>query len=71
MLLFRSEEHVDRWVEAGHPRGEIFTLDQLWDLARKWYTGRLDPNWTSKSPEEANGVFADCGLTGPFWRLDT
>ena len=70
MLLFRSEEHVGRWVAGGYPRGEVFTLDQLWDLAQMWYSGRLDPDWTSKPPEEAQGIFAACGLTSDFWRLD-
>jgi len=70
MLFFRSEEHVDRWVDAGHPRGEVFTLDQLWALARDWYSNRLDPDWKRFSTDQAHAVFAGVGLTGDFWRLD-
>ena len=45
------------------------TLEQQWELARRWYSDRLDPDWRRRSPDEAQQVFADCGLTGPFWKL--
>jgi hypothetical protein len=70
MLLFRSEEHVDRWVADGHgPRGALLTTDQLWGLADGWYRNRLDPEWRRRTPEEAEALFAQLGLTGDFWRL--
>src|SRR5438067_496243 len=38
MLLFRSEEHIDRWCEMwGQPRGGTLSLDQGWKLATAWY----------------------------------
>jgi hypothetical protein len=70
MLLFRSEEHVDRWVEEGKgPRGATLTPHQLWGLASAWYGNRMDPDWRRRTPEEAEAVFASLGLTGDFWRL--
>jgi hypothetical protein len=70
MLLFRSEEHVDRWCEQwGLPRGGTMTVPQAWRLATAWYSDRLDPEWRRKTPEEAEAVFEAVGLTGPFWRL--
>jgi hypothetical protein len=70
MLLFRSEEHVDRWVEQGHgPKGAILTLDQLWGLAREWYRTRMEPGWRRRSPEEAEALFSSLALTGEFWTL--
>jgi hypothetical protein len=70
MLLFRSEEHVDRWSEArGIPRGALLTLEQGWELARRWYHDRLDPAWRRWTLEEVEVLFAELGLTGPFWRL--
>src|SRR5436305_9251093 len=34
MLLFRSEEHIDRWCAAWRlPRGAILTLETGWRLA--------------------------------------
>lgn len=70
MLLFRSEEHLEEWrSERSWERGAVLTLEQQWDLARKWYVNRLDADWRRRSPEEIEELFAGCGLTGPFWKL--
>lgn len=70
MLLFRSEEHVERWVRAGQgPRGALLTLDQLWGLAKAWHRNRMDREWRRRAPEEAQALFDRLGLTGDFWRL--
>jgi hypothetical protein len=70
MLLFRSEEHVEGWVRAGHgPKGALLTLDQLWGLSSAWYANRMDPDWRRRTPEEAKALFDSLGLTGEFWRL--
>ena len=70
MLVFRSEDHVDRWCEAkGMAPGAILTIRQLWGLARAWYGDRLSPQWRRRTPEEAEEVFTEIGLTGPFWEL--
>jgi len=44
-------------------------LDQGWEMARRWYAGRLDPSWRGRSPEDAQAIFDEVGLTGDFWRL--
>lgn len=70
MLLFRSEEHLGRWLADGtRPRGETVTLDQQWRLAREWFRGRHLPGWRKRSPAEAEAVFRAAGLDGGFWRL--
>lgn len=70
MLLFRSEEHLQRWrSERDLPEGASLTLDQQWKLARIWYADRMDPEWKRRSPAEAQAVFTDVGLIGPFWEL--
>lgn len=70
MLLFRSEEHVDRWCgQRGIERGGLLTPDQLWRLARAWYSDRLSPDWRRKTTEEGQAVLEGLGLTGPFWQL--
>ena len=38
MDLFRSEEHVDRWL-AGRTRGATTSVGQLCDLAHAWFVG--------------------------------
>ena len=70
MLAFRSEEHVDRWSKAhGIPRGASFSIEQAWELARRWYGDKLSPEWKRAAPAEAEALFAEIGLTGDFWRL--
>lgn len=66
MLLFRSEEHVDR---SGKRKGELMTPEKMWRLADTWYHDRDDPEWRRRSADEAEQVFADIGLTGEFWKL--
>jgi hypothetical protein len=68
MLLFRSEETVNRWCEARDlPRRPLITLDQLWQLAVAWYANRLTVESRRPGPNEMVEVFASIGLTGPFW----
>ena len=70
MLAFRSEGHLNLWLEnASHPSGESFSLAQQWDLARTWFAGRHLPGWHKRTAEEAEGVFRDAGLTSDFWKL--
>lgn len=68
MLLFRSEDHVERWLADGRrPRGETLSLARQWDLARAWFRGRHLAGWKKRSPAEAEAVFRSVGLTGDFW----
>ena len=70
MLAFRSEEHVERWCRTRRiPRGAILTLEQTWHLARAWYADKLSPDWRRPTPEGAEALFSETGLTGDFWRL--
>ncbi|MBZ5510015.1 MAG: alkylmercury lyase family protein [Acidobacteriia bacterium] len=70
MLLFRSEQHVERWcAQWKQPRGGTLTLPQGWRLAQEWYGNRLSPDWRPKTVPEAQAAFASIGLAGEFWRL--
>jgi len=68
MLVFRSEEHVDRWCAVrGLPRRPVVTLDQLWQLAVAWYSNRLTPEARRPMGAEVREIFQRLGLTDPFW----
>jgi hypothetical protein len=49
--------------------GVTLSVEQQWALARVWYSNRMEPDWRRRTPEEAERVFEDLGLTGEFWRL--
>jgi hypothetical protein len=72
MLLFRSEEHIDRWCRSWHqPRGATLTIEQGWRLAQAWYgPDRREQAWRRKTAREAEALFETLGLTGAFWRLN-
>jgi hypothetical protein len=68
MLLFRAEETVTRWCETHNvPKRPIINLEQLWDLAVTWYANRLTVDSRRPAPDEMVEIFAQIGLTGPFW----
>ncbi len=70
MLLFRSEEHVNRWCwQWGIRRGAVLSAKQCAQLAHGWYQDRLEPTWKRKTPLEAQALFFSLGLTGSFWAL--
>jgi hypothetical protein len=70
MLLFRDEEHVDRWCRARElPRGALLTPDQGWRLAHGWFKDKLTPDWRRHTGAETEALLAEVGLTGDFWKL--
>ena len=69
MRIFRSEEHLQRWLEQGNPKGERLSVEQQWTLAQRWFKGRHLPEWQPRTAEQAEGVFRSVGLTSDFWKL--
>ena len=68
MLLFRSEDHITRWL-AGQPPGATIPITKLADLARAWWSDRLAPDWRPHTREQNQAILERLGLTGPFWLL--
>jgi len=70
MLLFRSEEHIDRWRQQwSQPRGATLTVEQAWRLADAWYRNKMDPGWRRATVDETESLLSTLGLVGPFWNL--
>jgi hypothetical protein len=70
MLIFRSEEHIEKWCKAWRlPSGAVLSLEQAWKLADAWYCDRLSPEWRRRTVDEAHELFRSLGLTSEFWRL--
>ena len=68
MNLFRSEEHIDAWLD-GRAGGATITVVHLCDLAHRWWGDRLDPAWRPHPREQNQAILDGLGLTGAFWRL--
>ena len=50
-------------------RGAVISLDQAWRLAHGWYRDKAKPFWRRHTLGEAEALFAEVGLSGPFWSL--
>ena len=68
MNLFRSEEHVTRWLGGREP-GATIPVAKLSELAYGWYRDRLSPDWRPRTRDENQAILDHLGLTGDFWRL--
>jgi hypothetical protein len=68
MNLFRSEEHLERWL-AGRQPGATMSAGKLCELAHAWYEDRLDPEWRPHTTEQNQAILERLGLTSDFWRL--
>lgn len=71
MLLFGSEEHVDKWCRDWNlARGGSLSVEQGWRLAQAWYgPDRRDPEWRRRSVDETEALLSSIGLEGAFWSL--
>jgi hypothetical protein len=70
MNLFRSEEHVTRWLDAGRREpGATISSEKLAELAHAWWSDRLSPAWRPRTRDESQAILARLGLTGEFWQL--
>jgi hypothetical protein len=68
MNLFRSEEHVVRWLGARTP-GATITAAKLSELAHTWWDDRLAPDWRPHTRDQNQAILDRLGLTGAFWQL--
>ena len=68
MNLFRSEEHVVRWL-AGREPGATVPVTKLSDLAHAWWGDRLSSDWRPHTREQNQAILDRLGLLGPFWTL--
>jgi len=68
MNLFRSEEHIGRWL-AGRSPGATIPVGTLARLSEAWWSDRLAPGWRPHTREQNQAILDELGLTGEFWRL--
>lgn len=70
MNLFRSEEHVARWLEvSGREPGATISSGKLAELAVAWWGDRLSPDWRPRTQAESQAILDQLGLTAEFWQL--
>jgi hypothetical protein len=70
MNLFRSEEHIERWLGERQP-GATIPIATLAELAHAWWGDRLAHGWRPRTRDESQAILERLGLSGPFWALPT
>jgi hypothetical protein len=68
MNLFRSEEHIARWLGTRTP-GATIPAETLCDLAHAWWDTRLRADWRPRTREENQAILDRLRLVGAFWKL--
>lgn len=68
MNLFRSEEHIERWLDGRRP-GATITVTKLAELAQAWWGDRLSPDWQPHTRDQNQAILDRLELTGEFWQL--
>ena len=68
MNLFRSEEHIARWLGGREP-GATIAVEKLVELRLAWYADRLDRDWRPHTRDENQAILDRLDLVGDFWRL--
>ena len=68
MNLFRSEEHIARWLGERKP-GATIPVVKLAELAQAWWDDRLAADWRPHTREQNMGILERLGLVGEFWTL--
>ena len=68
MNLFRSEEHIARWLGEREP-GATISAAKLSELAHAWWHDRIAPGWVPHTREQNQAILDRLGLTDEFWQL--
>jgi hypothetical protein len=68
MNLFRSEEHIARWLGRRDP-GATISVSKLAELAFAWWDDRIAPDWAPHTREHNQAILERLGLSGEFWAL--
>jgi hypothetical protein len=68
MNLFRSEEHITRWLDGREP-GATIGVGKLSELAHAWWSDRLAADWQPHTRDHNQAILERLDLKGEFWRL--
>lgn len=49
--------------------GAVVPASRCFELARRWYAGRMERDWERPSAEAMRETFRAVGLTSAFWTL--
>jgi hypothetical protein len=68
MNIFRSEEHIARWL-GGRDPGLSIGVTKLSELAHAWWGDRVAADWRPHTREQNQAILSRLELTDDFWQL--
>jgi hypothetical protein len=68
MNLFRSEEHIAKWL-GGRDPGATIPVTKVIELGLAWYADRLESDWRPHTRDQNQAILNRLDLVGEFWRL--
>jgi hypothetical protein len=68
MNLFRSEEHISRWLGERRP-GATVSVAKLAELAHAWWEDRVSAEWVPHTRDQNQATLERLGLVDEFWQL--
>jgi hypothetical protein len=72
MLVFQSDAQVNDWcMRHNIPKGDLQSINNVWEFSKKWYGNHLNPHWEKWTMEEAKRIFIEFNLTHKTWDLET
>lgn len=70
MLIFSSESEVDDWCQRHqYSKGDVQSIENIWNFAKIWYGNHLSPQWTKWTNEQAREIFQKFNLTNEIWDI--
>ncbi|MEM6429802.1 MAG: alkylmercury lyase family protein [Deinococcota bacterium] len=70
MLLFDDENEVEAWSTRHNiPRGDIQTVEKIFEFAKVWYGNHLNSEWQKWTLKESKAIFTQFELTHPVWHI--
>lgn len=71
MLVFENETQIEEWTKKHNiSKGDIQTIEKIWNFSKKWYGNHLNPNWKKWTIEEAKEIFNEFDLKNKIWQLE-
>ncbi|MGD8209466.1 MAG: organomercurial lyase [Desulfobacterales bacterium] len=66
-MAFSSKDHLDAWLRRRNiAEGYTMPIQTCWELAQKWYAGRLEHDWQRPDQNKTQQLFHSLGLKGDF-----
>lgn len=70
MQLFQSENEINDWCQRHqYPKGDIQSIEKIWQFAKVWYGNHLCKHWKKWTLSQAKNIFQEFNFNHEIWKL--